>query len=91
MSGKATGAWAREFCDPRDGTTWRVRLMRSRPAAELSVWGGSLAPLALRFENGVMTRHLEPAPLDWRECDEATLWRYCQAAVLLGIRRALTS
>ena len=89
MTRNQAGAWAREFEDPASGTTWRVRLIRPTPATEPSLWGGRVGPLVLQFENGVETRRLEPAPLDWRECDEAALWRYCQSAQLAGIRRAL--
>ena len=89
MTERSASACAREFRDPEGATTWRVRLVRSGAGPELSLWGGRLGPLALRFENGVETRHLEPAPLDWRECDDAALWRYCRSAMLVGIRPAL--
>ncbi len=89
MTSKPAGAWAREFVDPGHAATWRVRLVRPSPAGELSLWGGRVAAPALRFENGVETRELQPAPPDWRECDDAALWHYCQAARLCGIRRAL--
>ena len=83
------GACARDFQEPETGMTWRVRVMRLTPAPEPSLWGGRVGPLVLQFENGVETRRLEPAPPDWRECEDATLWRYCQAARALGMRRAL--
>ena len=89
MTGKMAGAWAREFRDPAD-TTWRVRLVRPSTAGERSLGSGRLEALALRFENGIETRQLEPVPPDWRECDEAALWHYCQVASSRGIRRALT-
>ncbi len=89
MTSRPPGTCAREFQEPASGTTWRVRVMRLTPAPEPSLWGGRVGPLVLQFENGVEARRLEPAPPDWRECDAAALWRYCQAAQRLGIRRAL--
>ena len=89
MTRKPLGAWAREFQEPVSGTKWRVRVMRLTPVPEPSLWGGPVGPLVLQFENGVETRRLEPAPPDWRECDDAALWRYCQAARPLRMRRAL--
>jgi hypothetical protein len=43
---------------------------------------GRLQAVMLRFQNGAHTRYLEPIPPDWRECDELTLWRYCEQAML---------
>jgi hypothetical protein len=80
---------AREFQEPETGVTWRVRLIRLTSAPEVSLWGGRVGPLVLGFENGVEARRLEPAPPDWRECDDATLRRYCEAAQPLGLRGAL--
>jgi hypothetical protein len=68
---------------------WRVHLVRSGGVPELSLFGGRFGPLVLRFQNGIETGHLAPAPADWRECDDAALWRYCQAAQPSGMRRAL--
>ncbi len=89
MKGSSQPVCAREFQEPETGVTWRVRVMRLTSAPELSLWGGRVGPLVLEFENGVETRRLEPAPLDWQECDDAALWRYCEAAQPLGMRRAL--
>ena len=88
MKSKTAGAWAREFRDPADGT-WRVRLVRSNSPGEFTLCGGRVGGVVLRFENGIETRQLEAVPLDWRECDESTLWHYCQMATSRGIRRAL--
>ncbi len=90
MTSRAPGAFARDFQEPETSTTWRVRVMRLTPAREPSLWGGRVSPLVLQFENGVERRRLEPAPPDCRECDDAALWRYCEAAQPLGTRRALT-
>ncbi len=32
----------------------------------------------LRFQNGAEARSLEPAPLDWPECDDLTPWHYAE-------------
>jgi len=41
-----------------------------------------LHAVALRFQNGAYKRYLQPVPTDWRECDDLTLWRYCELAIL---------
>ena len=81
-----TGPWAREFRDPQD-STWRVHLVRPGIGREITLWG-RVEGLALRFENGEQSRDLQPVPPDWRDCDEGTLWSYCQQATLRGVRHA---
>ena len=47
-----------------------------------SVRRGRLHAVTLRFQNGAYKRYLHPIPPDWRECDDLTLWRYCELAIL---------
>ena len=73
-------SWARKFKDPHD-VTWWVHLVH--PAAESDIgWREHPPAVMLRFQNGTHTRYLQPIPGDWRGCDEQTLWRYCEQAVL---------
>ncbi len=75
-------SWARKFKDPHD-VTWWVHLVR--PGAERDiVRRGPMQAAMLRFQNGAHTRCLQPIPPDWRECDDLTLWCYCEQAVLQG-------
>jgi hypothetical protein len=74
-------SWARRFKDPQD-VTWWVHLMR--PGVESVVVGpGRLQAVMLRFQNGISahSRYLHPVPPDWRECDDLTLWHYCEQAM----------
>ncbi len=71
-------AWARQFTDPHE-VTWWVHLVRLGVEGE-SLRGGRLEAVMLRFQNGTHARYLQPVPPDWRECDDLTLWGYCEQA-----------
>ena len=77
----AARAWARKFTDPHD-VTWWVHLVRAG-ARQDSAHRGQLPAMTLRFQNGISThaRYLHPIPPDWRECDDVTLWGYCEQAI----------
>ncbi len=71
---------ARKFKDPHD-VTWWVHMVS--PGVENDVTRrGRLQAVMLRFQNGTHSRYLHPIPADWRECDDRTLWGYCEQAVL---------
>ena len=76
----AARAWARKFTDPHD-VTWWVHLVRA-DASEGIARPRRLPAMTLRFQNGISThaRYLHPIPADWRECDDLTLWGYCERA-----------
>jgi hypothetical protein len=73
-------SWARRFNDPQD-VTWWVHLVRPGVESDI-VRRGRLQAVMLRFQNGISahSRYLHPIPPDWRECDDMTLWRYCEQA-----------
>ena len=77
---RTRGAWARKFTDPHD-VIWWVHLVRA-DAQQSITRRGQLAPTTLRFQNGITAhpRYLFPVPSDWRECDDVTLWAYCEQA-----------
>ena len=73
-------SWARKFTDPHD-VTWWVHLLRRDVEAGIAR-RRRLAPMTPRFQNGINAhaRYLHPIPPDWRECDDVTLWAYCEQA-----------
>jgi hypothetical protein len=82
---------AATFADAEALTVWRVRLVRLGPSCQVFLWGERPGPVALRFDNGLEVRYLNPAPADWRECDAATLRRYCEEARPHATRRTARS
>ena len=74
-------SWARRFTDSHD-VTWWVHLVRAGARHEVDR-RGRLPAMTLRFQNGISThaRYLHPIPPDWRECDDMTLWVYCEQAI----------
>lgn len=79
-------SWARTFKDPQD-LTWWVHLVRPGTGSKI-VWPGRLQAVMLRFQNGTESRYLQPIPPDWRECDDMTLWRYCEQGCVSGLAPA---
>ena len=73
-----THASARRFLAP-DGATWWVHIMRPGGERDIARWG-SPQVVVLRFRSGTVSRYLRPIPDDWRECDDLTLWGYCEEA-----------
>ena len=73
-------SWARKFQDPQD-VTWWVHLVRPGVQSDI-VRRERLQAVMLRFQNGEQSRYLQPIPPDWRECDDLTLWGYCEQAML---------
>ena len=73
-------SWARKFTDPHD-VTWWVHLVRADVQQRITR-RSQPAPITLRFQNGISAhpRYLFPIPSDWRECDDVTLWAYCERA-----------
>ena len=73
-------SWARKFTDPHD-VTWWVHLVRTGVQQSITR-GRQPAAITLRFQNGINARprYLFPIPSDWRECDDITLWAYCEQA-----------
>ena len=69
---------ARRFLDP-DGATWWVHMMRPSGERDVARWR-SPQVVVLRFQSGTVSRYLRPIPADWRECDDLTLWGYCEQA-----------
>ena len=69
---------ARKFTDPHD-VTWWVHLVRVDLQQRITR-RGQPAAITLRFQNGIDAhpRYLCPIPSDWRECDDVTLWAYCE-------------
>ena len=80
LAPQSVRSWARTFHDPQN-VTWWVHLVR--PGIESDIARrGRLQAVVLRFQNGTHWRYLHPIPPDWRECDDLTLWGYCEQAML---------
>jgi hypothetical protein len=73
-------SWARKFTDPHD-VTWWVHLVRADVQQSITR-RSQRAAITLRFQSGINARprYLFPIPSDWRECDDVTLWAYCEQA-----------